>query len=90
MRYSELLCVSLGKVSYVGFLSGDGTSSNLTRARESDVKCGHSAIVCPDSESVCCVSLGQRHSKCNVIQKLLLSVSCCTSVTAVKVLLLLS
>jgi len=63
-------------------------SRKPARASESDVLCGHRAVVCPESESVCCVSLGQRHSEWSVVHKWPLSVSRCSSVTAVKALVL--
>ena len=79
--------------SYVrlGYGSGDLlTSRKPASASESDVLCGHRAVVCPDSKSAsgwsaCCVSLGQRHSESSVIQKWPFSVSRCPPVTAVKV-----
>jgi len=89
-----LNCCSSVWASYVRlvYLNGDLTGRKTARASESDVLCGHRAVVCPDSKSACssacCVSLGQRHSEWSVVQKWPLSVTRCSSVTVVKAPLL--
>ena len=65
--YSGTAVHQFGQVR-LGYGSGDLlTSRKLATASESDVLCGHGAVVCPDSKSACCwhrLSDGVEHLLC--------------------------